>query len=292
MNSLVKNTKRQVRESFDLGRACLLPYTIRRHQSAGETGLSRIVVILSYPRSGTTMFGSIIEKFSGRGVKYYGELFGAYSSSREIRNITVEYPLFGLRYLQIFLRQRKSGSQHPFAFEEAGVDINRVFRAMAQTPGIHVVKIFPRHVRWDTLEEVFRTIRPHVVFIRRNHRERYVSLERAKASGKWARQGYGEQTVEINEAELTQFQVATERWYREAKNTVCKLNLDCDDVDYRELLDPMAIRELMSHVTQIPADLFGSDELRPSTTKQGRDEPQESFQFAIHPCCHEDGSDA
>ena len=231
------------------------------------------------------MFGSILEKMASRGVHYYGELFGAYSSRKEIGIITPRYPIFGLRYVQIFLRQRRTGSQHPFALEEVGIDCNRVFRAMSDTAGVHVVKIFPRHVTWDTLEKVLEEIRPHVIFIRRNHRERALSLERAKASGKWARQAYGEQEVEITESNLKDFQSTTENWYRNAKMTACRLGLSIDDVDYRDLLNPAELRELVSHITEIPSTQLSDDELRPSTTKQGKDEPVTDFQFEKYSCC-------
>jgi hypothetical protein len=231
------------------------------------------------------MFGSIVERLSKYGVRYYGELFGAYSSRREIANITAKYPAFGIRYLRVFFSQRRDGNHHPFAFEEAGIDMRRAFEVLQATPGIHVVKIFPPHVRPETLGLVFETIRPHIIFIRRNHRERFLSLKRAKASGKWARSAYGDHRVDVAKGELEKFQADIEYWYREVKGKACSLDLQIDDVDYRELLNPSTLRPVLSRMTGIPEKELTDDELRPSTTKQGADAPGQDFHFEKFICC-------
>ena len=231
------------------------------------------------------MFGSILEKLSHRGIFYYGELFGAYTSRLDIANVTVHYRAFGLHYLKIFWQQRKAGSHHAFAFEDSGVDVERIFRCMLRTPGIHVVKIFPRHIQWSTLEQVLQNFRPYVIFIRRNHHERYVSLQRARTSGRWARQEYGDRQVNVSAEELIEFQKATEEWYARAKTATCRLGLEFDDVGYRDLLDSERRRDIFAQIVEVPGLELTDAELRPSTRKQGIDQEAVDYEFNAVSCC-------
>lgn len=236
------------------------------------------------------MFGSVLEKLSNRGIFYYGELFGAFTSRREIANIAVHYRAFGLQYLKIFWQQRKAGSHHAFAFEDNGVDVARVFHCMTKTPGIHVVKIFPRHIRWSTLEKVLEDYRPYVIFIRRNHYERFVSLQRAKTSGKWARQEYGDQQVEISVNELDEFQKTTEEWYARAKAATCRIGLEFDDLSYRDLLNPVQRRGVFERIVEVSRLELTDNDLNPSTRRQGIDQEAEGYEFNAVSCCGDHGN--
>lgn len=278
---------RKLNEGLSLSLATLWPSLVRIHTAAGDAHNqeARIVFILSFPRSGTTMFGSILQNLSERGVHYYGELLGGYSSSPEIANISRKYRMFGFRYLKFFFKQRRHGLAIPYAMDAAGIDARRVLLAMKATAGVHVVKIFDQHVRLETLESLLTEFRPLVIFIRRNHRERYLSLMRARSSGKWARQRYGDQEIEVSSNDLIEFQKNTERWYVQVKGIICRLGLDFDDVSYRDLLNQDHRRVTVSRIIGNSGNRLSDEVLYPTTTKQGSDQASSDFEFESFSCC-------
>jgi hypothetical protein len=212
------------------------------------------------------MLGSVLGKLRKFGVHYYGELFAAISIEPQIGAIMGRY--WGLlpKYVVSFFRQKNDW--RPFALEEPGADIQRILSVLKSLPGIHIIKVFPSHLQPETLELVLSQFTHSVIFVRRNHLQRYVSLQRAKLSGEWTTTKYENLEITVDDSEFVKFQQGAVDWYSDTKEKITQLGLDIIDVDYEEILSVEGLRTTISRALKIPAELLTDDILQPSTEKQ------------------------
>ena len=235
------------------------------------------VFLLSFPRSGTSWIGSVLENF-GAPFIYYGELLAFLSEAPGLGVLTRRYRGFRFRYLQYFIAQRRGWK--PLVFERSGLSLARVMQIMAQQAGINVVKIFPGHISDDDLETLFRDFSPHVVFLRRNHMDRLTSLKAAGLTGNWQNAKYTGPEVSIDDADLHRFTVEYEAWYRQEKAICLSLGLTVTDVAYEDLLDERNLHDLLGEMAHGQITFRPDQSLSSSLSKQRERNSRPEYEFA------------
>lgn len=232
---------------------------------------SKLVFIMSCPRSGTTALGSLLKQ-PDTGFSYYGEFFAFNQWSNIIYKISKMYPTFHARFLVNFFGQKKAWKY--YRFEAARLNPTRVIRSTLKTPGIHIFKIFPYHLHDETLAKIITDFKPQIVFIRRNHLDRYVSHMKAHASGVWHGKDSSDVVIDVNEKKLQGYMKVNGRFY--AENLQIALAAGCEvlDVDYERLFEPEVMRSVIRFIDWDDSIYPDSIALTPRTLKQ--DAKQES----------------
>ena len=119
-------------------------YFYNRYIHKSQPAKSKIVFVISFPRSGTHAIGSLLSN-EEVGFRYYGEFFIFNAWQSLIERINHFYPFFSLRYSINLRRQRKSWKY--YKFETTSLDAHRTMSAISSLPGIHIIKVFPQHPR-------------------------------------------------------------------------------------------------------------------------------------------------
>jgi len=254
-------------KKFLLNVRALLPYFVANFLRKPDPAESKIVFVLSFPRSGTHAIGSLLSN-EEVGFHYYGEFFIFNAWNKNIEKINRFYPFFSFRYSQNLKQQRKSWSYNKF--ETTSLDAHRTLNAIKRIPGIHVIKIFPQHLPDSLLESLISEFKPHVIFLRRNHLDRFVSHKKANASGKWHTASTSDLVIDLDAAELKRFIEDFTKFYtyylKFAKAQGCEIL----DVDFDDLHKPDKVREIQSFAHFAGFTEWEKLTLAPTTVKQDR----------------------
>lgn len=209
------------------------------------SGGSKLVLVISFPRSGTHALASMINH-PNLGLNYYGEFFIFNQWSPMVEYLNKYIPFFSWRYFLNTRRQKKKWMQ--YRFEKTSLDPIFTLRKMMLFPGTHTIKIFPEHLNMETLEKIIIEFSPHLIFLRRNHLDRYVSLKKASISGKWHEADSSKLEVEIIEDELMKYiQIHTD-FYKTLKELAANNGCRSLDLEYRDLLNPNKVTEIQRFI--------------------------------------------
>jgi hypothetical protein len=233
---------------------------------------SRLVLILSFPRSGTHALASMIDH-KEFGLLYYGEFFMFNHWSPMVERLNKFIPFFSWRYYINNRRQRRKWTT--FRFEQTTLDVLKTLDAMLAFPGTHIVKLFPEHLHLETLEQVLSKYKPHVIILRRNHLDRYVSLKKANASGKWHKVNSSEIQVDIDKKELMHYVNKYDDWYKKVKKSAhgCPIL----DIGFEKLHDAATVSKIQEFILLDKKDV-NSLPKSPTTTKMDKSSKlQEDF---------------
>lgn len=235
---------------------------------------SRFVFIVSFPRSGTTALGSILQQ-PGTQIHYHGEFFGVNDWKAMSTKISHHYPSLILKYIIGFLLQKQKW--RPYLFESLRLDPDKALRALAKVSGIHVFKIFPTHIYDKSLEALIGKFRPDILFIRRNHLDRLVSLKKALATQIWHGRPTESVEVEINQRELNDYIFGYENFYQRTYLCAETFKVKILDVDYESLFASDKIEEALNFILA-NSKTASFLETRPKTLKQdSSDSSQQNF---------------
>ena len=201
------------------------------------------------------------------GMHYYGEFFIFNQWSPIVESINKYIPFFSWRYF-LNTRRQKRQWQH-YRFEQTSLDVFNTLEKMLSFPGAHTIKIFPEHLYLESLEQVIAKFQPHILILRRNHLDRYVSLKKANASGKWHAVNSSDVQIEINESELNKYVSTYIDWYEKVKTTAIKNNCQIMDIEFKQLHDADVTTQIQKFVS---FDGTGIDQLpkAPTTTKMDK----------------------
>lgn len=232
---------------------------------------SKLVFVMSFPRSGTTALGSLLKQPEA-GFNYHGEFFAFNQWGNIIYKISNRYPTFHSRFLVNFYEQKKAWKY--YRFEAAKLNPMRVISNTLEVPGIHIFKIFPYHLHDETLAKIIAKYKPHIIFIRRNHLDRYVSHMKAHESGVWHGKDSSDLSIEVDEKKLQGYMKFYKKFY--AKNFKVAKVAGCEilDLDYANLFEPEVTRSIIRFIDWEDSVYSDSIELTPRTLKQ--DAKQES----------------
>lgn len=219
-------------------------YLARQLFRRPATEESAILFIVTFPRSGSTALGSFFESI-GEPFYYYGEIFGFNQWPKTIDRITLNYPFFSSRYLKRFLQKKKEGTI-PYKFEMSGLDPEKVLRSLQKSPGIHIFKIMSYHFPPERLEELIEKFRPKVLFLRRNHLDRFISTKKAQATGKWHGFNTDEDVIEIDEKSLVHSIGNSIDFYNAVRRFCISNKVDWLDLDYSEVFSQSKLEEILN----------------------------------------------
>jgi hypothetical protein len=236
---------------------------------------SKIVFVVSFPRSGTHAIGSLLSN-EKVGFRYYGEFFIFNAWNSQIERINRFYPFFSLRYSLNLRKQRKSWKY--YKFETTSLDAHRTMAAIQSLPGIHIIKVFPQHLSDPVLQSIIAEFKPHIIFLRRNHLDRFVSHKKANASGKWHTASTSDLVINLDPREFETFITNYTKFYsdylRFAKEQGCSIL----DVDFVDLQNPEKVREIQKFAQFEGFSDWDQLTLAPTTVKQDKSSKvQEDF---------------
>ena len=245
---------------------------------------SKLVLIISFPRSGTHALASMINH-DQIGLHYYGEFFIFNQWSKIVEHLNRYIPFFSWRYFLNTKRQKKHWMH--YRFESTTLDPIKTIEKMLAFPGTHTLKIFPEHLKLETLQKVITTFQPHILILRRNHLDRYVSLKKANASGKWHKVNSSDVQIEINDAELQKYVRDYIDWYTQVKRTAQAGNCQILDIEFKQLHDTATTSKIQEFVS---LDGVGLDSLpkAPTTTKMDKSSKIQDDYLALHKKQHSD----
>ena len=241
-------------------------YLLKFRSTAKRHPKSKLVLIISFPRSGTHALASMINH-SQIGMHYYGEFFIFNQWSPIVEYLNKYIPFFSWRYFLNTRRQRRHW-QH-YRFEQTTLDLFNTLEKLLAFPGAHIIKIFPEHLHLESLQKVIAKFQPQILILRRNHLDRYVSLKKANASGRWHAVNSSDVQIEINESELNKYLAKYVDWYEKVKSTAIKNNCQILDIEFNQLHDADVTTQIQRFVS---IDGAGIDQLpkAPTTTKMDK----------------------
>jgi len=262
-------------KKFLLNVRALLPYFVANFLRKPDPAESKIVFVLSFPRSGTHAIGSLLSN-EEVGFHYYGEFFIFNAWNKNIEKINRFYPFFSFRYSQNLKQQRKSWSYNKF--ETTSLDAHRTLNAIKRIPGIHVIKIFPQHLPDSLLESLISEFKPHVIFLRRNHLDRFVSHKKANASGKWHTASTSDLVIDLDPREFETFISNYTKFYTDYFHFAKAQGCPVLDVDFADLHNPEKVRQIQKFAQFEDFSDWDKLTLAPTTVKQDRSgKVQEDF---------------
>lgn len=229
-----------------------------------KLGPSRFVFVISFPRSGTTALGSLLQQPEAE-VNYHGEFFALNDWNSKLGKITSFYPFFSLKYLLGYALQRKKWRS--YLFESLKLDPERALSSLAQVPGTHVIKIFPTHLYDKSLEAIIAKFEPDVLFIRRNHLDRLVSLKKAMSTQVWHGVSTESVTVDVDEEELSRYILGYEDFYQRMLRCAKENSAKILDVEYEKLFEPEKIKLVLDFILA-DSNRLSNLNTRPRTIKQ------------------------
>lgn len=257
----------------------LAPFLIKKIRRQPEDVQSKIVFVLSFPRSGTHAIGSLLTNESA-GFKYYGEFFIFNAWNRNIEKINHFYPFFSLRYHLNLKAQRKSWQYDKF--ELTSLNAHKTLSAIKKIPGVHIIKIFPRHLSDPLLQSVISEFTPHIIFLRRNHLDRFVSHKKANASGKWHTASTTELAITLDPQEFERFIKDYTDFYRNYRSYAQSAGCQILDIDFDGLRDAEIVRQIQKFAAPAGFSDWSALPEAPTTTKQDKSNTvQEEFLASI-----------
>ena len=241
----------------------ILPFRKLISKPKADTG-SRFVFVISFPRSGTTALGSLLQQPSAE-INYHGEFFALNHWNKTLREISKFYPFFMRRYFIGYLLQKRKWRY--YQFEHLKLSPDKALSALAQIPGTHVFKIFPFHIYDQSLEAAIKKFKPDILFLRRNHLDRLVSHKKAMATGVWHGVSTASVEVEIDEKQLNKYMADYENFYQKMKLCADSISAKVLDVEYETLFNPGNIEMVMEFILADPKKVANLN-VKPRTLKQ------------------------
>ena len=236
---------------------------------------SKIVFVLSFPRSGTHAIGSLLSN-EDVGFRYYGEFFIFNAWNSQIERVNYFYPFFSLRY-SINLRQQRKSWKY-MKFETTSLDAHRTLRAIENIPGVHIIKIFPQHLSDPLLQSIIAEFKPHMIFLRRNHLDRFVSHKKANASGNWHTTSSSDLVIDLDPREFEKFISNYTKFYTDYLHYAKEQGCAILDVNFADLHNPEKVREIQKFAQFDGFSEWEKLTLAPTTVKQDRsNKVQEDF---------------
>jgi hypothetical protein len=202
---------------------------------------SKIVFVVSFPRSGTHALGSLLAK-QEVGFHYYGEFFIFNAWNSQIGKINRYYPFFSLRFFINFRGQRRKWKY--LRFEKTSLNAQKTLRSIAKLPGVHVIKIFPQHFTDPLLQSLITEFKPHVIFLRRNHLDRFVSHKKANATGNWHTSSTSDVEIDLNPTEFDRFIKNYSQFYEDTLRCAKASGCAILDLDFKDLHNPEKVRQM------------------------------------------------
>ena len=250
-------------------------YLYFRFLKRSATKKSKIVFVVSFPRSGTHALGSLLAN-EDVGFHYYGEFFIFNAWNSQVGKINRYYPFFALRFFIEFRGQKRKWKY--LRFEKTSLDASRTLRSISKLPGVHVIKIFPQHFSDPLLQSLIAEFKPHVVFLRRNHLDRFVSHKKANATGNWHTSSTSDVEIDLNPTEFDRFIKNYSQFYEDTLRCAKASGCAILDLDFNDLHNPEKVRQMQQFAQFDGFSDWDKLVLAPTTRKQdSSNKVQEQF---------------
>lgn len=262
-------------KKFLLNLKAISPFVFLKFKAPAKPVESKLVFILSFPRSGTHAIGSLLTS-KPQGFHYYGEFFIFNAWNPNIEKFNHYYPFFSLRYALNLKRQRKGWKYD--RWETTSLDARKTLLAIKKLPGTHIIKIFPQHLSDPLLESLIKEFKPHIIFLRRNHLDRFVSHKKANATGKWHSAPTSDVVVDLKQKEFDRFITNYTAFYKRYAEFAPSVGCEVLDIDFDDLRDPVKVREIQEFAALPGFNQWDKLNQAPTTVKQDKSSKvQEDF---------------
>jgi hypothetical protein len=219
--------------------------------------------------------GSLLAK-QEVGFHYYGEFFIFNAWNSQIGKINRYYPFFSLRFFINFRGQRRKWKY--LRFEKTSLDAFRTLGSISKLPGIHVIKIFPQHFTDPLLQSLIAEFKPHIIFLRRNHLDRFVSHKKANATGNWHTSSTSDVEIDLNPTEFDRFIKNYSQFYEDTLRCAKASGCAILDLDFKDLHNPEKVRQMQQFAQFDGFSDWDKLVLAPTTRKQdSSNKVQEQF---------------
>ncbi|MEY4421492.1 MAG: hypothetical protein RL581_30 [Actinomycetota bacterium] len=261
-----------------------IKYLLKYQPNSKKHPDSKLVLVISFPRSGTHALASMIDH-PGIGLNYYGEFFIFNQWSPIVEDLNKSIPFFSWRYF-LNTRRQKRNWEH-YRFEKTSLDPIKTIEKILIYPGTHTIKIFPEHLSMETLTKIISKFKPHIVILRRNHLDRYISLKKANATGKWHKVNSSDVEITINDSELQRYVDQYIDWYGKVKRAAFASDCQVMDIEFGQLHDAATTQSIQKFVA---VNSHGLDSLpkAPTTTKMDQSSRIQEEYLALHNKKHSD----
>jgi hypothetical protein len=234
--TLIFAIKRVILDVIDLPK-----FLYFRFLKKSATRKSKIVFVVSFPRSGTHALGSLLAN-EDVGFHYYGEFFIFNAWNSQVGKINRYYPFFALRFFVEFRAQRRKWQY--LRFEKTSLNASRTLRSISKLPGVHVIKIFPQHFSDQLLHSLIAEFKPHIIFLRRNHLDRFVSHKKANATGNWHTSSTSAVEIDLNPIEFERFIKNYSKFYEDTLRFAKAQGCEILDLEFTDLHNPEKVRQM------------------------------------------------
>ena len=139
----------------------------------------------------------------------------------------------------------------------------------------------------ETLTKIISKFKPHIVILRRNHLDRYISLKKANATGKWHKINSSDVEITINDSELQRYVDQYIDWYGKVKRAALASDCQVMDIEFGQLHDAATTQSIQKFVA---VNSHGLDSLpkAPTTTKMDKSSRIQEEYLALHNKKHSD----
>jgi LPS sulfotransferase NodH len=120
------------------------------------------------------------------------------------------------------------------------------------------------------LQSLISEFKPHIIFLRRNHLDRFVSHKKANASGKWHTAPTSDLVINLDPAEFDRFISNFTAFYERYKDFAKKVGCKTLDIDFDDLRNPEKVREIQKFSAFDGFADWDKLPLAPTTVKQDR----------------------
>jgi hypothetical protein len=228
-------------KKFFLNLKAISPFLILKIKRSNKPIDSKLVFVLSFPRSGTHAIGSLLTN-APLGFHYYGEFFIFNAWNSKIERFNQYYPFFSLRYALNLKKQRRAWQYD--RWEKTSLDAHKTLSTIKKIPGTHIIKIFPQHLSDPLLQSLIKEFKPHVIFLRRNHLDRFVSHKKANATGLWHSAPTSDVVVDLKVKEFDRFIANYTAFYKMYAEFAPSVGCKVLDIGFDDLRDPAKVREI------------------------------------------------
>ena len=254
-------------KKFLLNIKAVSPFVFLKFRPPAKPVDSKLVFILSFPRSGTHAIGSLLTN-KPLGFHYYGEFFIFNAWNSNIEKFNNYYPFFSLRYALNLKKQRRAWEYDKW--EKTSLDARKTLCTIKKLPGTHVIKIFPQHLSDPLLQSLIAEFKPHIIFLRRNHLDRFVSHKKANATGKWHSAPTSDVVVDLKVKEFDRFISNYTSFYKTYAAFAPSVGCKVLDIGFDDLRNPEKVREIQEFAALPGFTEWEKLEKAPTTVKQDK----------------------
>lgn len=204
-----------------------------------EAELSKLVLVLSVPRSGTEALLSLMKERPGI-LAIEEEFFSGYIRDPTLKLLLPDFPWIAeWKKVADLLpdgqqRQAASLAYHNLMNENA-IEVTEGLLALRENPV--VVKLLPTHLDWGNVDQILQRWKPRTIILRRRLIFSYISLLKATETGRFFNQDNTLASIQLNNDAAYHYIAETDHWFDHVYAACDRLNVPTLDVTFEDTFE-------------------------------------------------------